>query len=163
MKNSIKLFLIIIVAIALVSSASAYYILFVRETFTNLAPNEPANFTPANEAVDISRTPQLRWTGSDPENDPLTYDVYFGTNNPPPKVVSNQTSTSYNPSTLEFDTEYFWKIVAWDNYNASTDGPINEFITAPNHAPNTPSSPHPTDEAQNRLYLCTKETLILRQ
>ncbi len=148
MKNSIKLLLTIIVAIALVSSA--YYILFLRETFTNIAPNQPSNFSPINEATDVSRSTRLSWTCSDPENDSLTYNVYFGISNPPPKVVTNQTSTSYNPGTLEFDTKYYWKIVAWDNYNASTDGPINEFITAPNHAPNTPSSPHPTDEAQNR-------------
>ncbi len=147
MRNSIKLVLTIIVVIALVSSASAYYVLFVRDTFTNTAPNQPTNFTPSNEATGISRTVQLHWTCSDPENDALSYDIYFGTSNPPPKKVSNQTSTTYNPGDLDFNTEYFWKVVAWDNYSAFTEGPIVDFTTAANQAPNTPSVPHPSDEA----------------
>lgn len=147
MRNSIKIFFVIIVVIALISTASAYYILFVQET--NTAPDQPSNFIPNNGNTDVSRAVQLSWTCNDPENDPLTYDVYFGTHSPPPKIVSKQTSTTYKPGTLDFDTKYYWEIVAWDNYNASTEGPILEFTTAANQAPNIPNTPHPADGSQN--------------
>ena len=58
-----------------------------------------------------------------------TYDVYFGTVSPPPKVVSNQSETTYDPGTMDYGTKYYWQIVAWDSYGLSTEGPIWEFIT----------------------------------
>ncbi|MCX6665340.1 MAG: Ig-like domain-containing protein [Euryarchaeota archaeon] len=148
MKAILKIILTVIIAIVFVSTF-AYYLFFIQDNFTNVAPNQPSNFIPSNGKTFVSRTTQLRWTCSDPENDPLTYDVYFGLSNPPPKIVSNQTSTSYNPGILEFETRYYWKVVAHDNYNASTEGPVVEFTIAANQNPNTPSDPHPSDQAQD--------------
>jgi len=57
-------------------------------------------------------------------NGNVTYDVYFGKTSPPTKVVSNQTETSYNPGTLEYNTTYYWQIIAWDDQGESAEGPI---------------------------------------
>ena len=73
---------------------------------------------------------QLSWTSSDPENDPLTYDVYFGAYNLPVLVSSGQTGKNYNPGTLAYNTSYSWKIVAHDNHSHSTEGPVWSFTTA---------------------------------
>ena len=60
----------------------------------------------------------------------ITYDVYFGTSIPPPKVVSNQSSTEYDPpGLLEYNTTYYWQIVAWDDHGNSAAGPVWHFTT----------------------------------
>jgi hypothetical protein len=95
----------------------------------NKPPNTPSNLYPSNGSTEISVTDYLSWTGGDPDNDTVTYDVYFGTTNPPPKVVSNQSAVSNNPGTMNYLTTYYWKIIAWDNYNANTTSPIWNFTT----------------------------------
>jgi len=116
----------------------------------NDAPNTPSNPDPNDEETEVPINTNLHWTGGDPDDDEVTYDVYFGTTNPPPQVTGNQSSTTYNPpGLLDFETTYYWKIVAWDIYGYSTTGPIWEFTTQENQPPNTPSDPDPEDGATN--------------
>ncbi|MCX6671863.1 MAG: Ig-like domain-containing protein [Euryarchaeota archaeon] len=77
----------------------------------------------------------------------MTYDVYFGTSSSPPIVSHNQSSLSYDPGTLIYNTLYYWKIVAWDNHGASTTGPLWHFrtTTAINYPPYAPSNPSPAN------------------
>ena len=63
------------------------------------------------------------------QNDTMTYDIYFGTISPPPKVMSNQTETSYDPEILEYNTTYYWQIIAWNDQGESAEGPIWSFTT----------------------------------
>lgn len=58
-----------------------------------------------------------------------------------------QTETTYNPGILNYNTKYYWKIVATDSYGVSIEGPIWDFTTqdAPNNPPNVPSDPSPTN------------------
>ena len=112
----------------------------------NFPPYTPSDPDPEDGETDVPIDKRLSWTGGDPNGDPVTYDVYFGTSSPPPKVKSNQTATSYNPGLLDFETEYFWKIVAWDSPgNLSSSGPIWSFTTEENLPPNVPSDPDPSD------------------
>ncbi len=55
--------------------------------------------------------------------------MYFGSENPPPQVLSGITDSTFVPGTLEYDTEYFWKIVAHDNQGNTTEGDIWSFST----------------------------------
>ena len=59
----------------------------------------------------------------------MTYDVYFGTTNSLQKIVSNQTGTSSSLPPLLYHTSYYWKIVAWDTHNATSEGPLWNFTT----------------------------------
>ena len=96
----------------------------------NSPPYIPSNPYPSSNATNISVNTLLNWIGGDSDpNDIVTYDVYFGTNNPPPKIVSNQTGTSYDPGTINYNITYYWKITAWDNHGASTAGPIWSYTT----------------------------------
>jgi len=114
----------------------------------NDPPNEPSEPNPEDGETDVYINTDLSWTGGDPDGDDVTYDVYFGTSSPPPKVESNQSGTSYNPSgVLDFDTTYYWQIVAWDIFNYSSTGSIWSFTTEANIAPNEPSEPDPEDGA----------------
>ncbi len=95
----------------------------------NIAPNQPTNPSPTNGAINKSISSTLSWNCSDPNGDPLTYSVYFGTANNPPLVASNQSNASYNPGQLNNNTIYYWKIVAKDNLGATTSGPVWNFST----------------------------------
>ena len=55
----------------------------------NTAPYEPSDPVPENGSTNVDINKKLSWTGGDPENDPVTYDVYIGNNSNPPKVVEN--------------------------------------------------------------------------
>jgi len=99
--------------------------------FENNPPYEPSSPSPSDGATGVFIDAGLSWTGGDPNGDPVAYDVYFGTSSPPSKVVSNQSGTSYNPGggELEYITQYYWQIVAWDDYDASNESPIWSFTT----------------------------------
>jgi hypothetical protein len=110
---------------------------------SNQPPNAPSDPNPANGETDVNLEADLSWACSDPEEDPLTYDVYFGTISPPPLVSSNQSASFYNPGTLEYDTIYYWMIIAWDDFGSSTEGPIWSFTTGSNTPPNIPIDDNP--------------------
>ncbi|MCK9639352.1 MAG: hypothetical protein M0R39_05525 [Prolixibacteraceae bacterium] len=102
-----------------------------ESTVVNQAPQQPTSPNPVNNATGLSLSTTLSWTCSDPENDPLSYDVYFGTSpNPTTKVSADQTANSYLPTNLTAGIDYYWKIVAKDNKNNSSTGPVWKFTTA---------------------------------
>lgn len=120
----------------------------------NQAPLTPSNAFPSNFATGISLSPTLSWNCSDPDGDPLTFDVYLGTSsNPTTKVSPNQTTKSYTPSTLTSGVDYYWKVVATDNHSISTTGPVWKFTTFPlvNQPPTQPTSPSPANNATGIL------------
>lgn len=92
-------------------------------------PNPPSNPNPANNATSVSTNANLSWECSDPDGDPLTYDVYFGTSASPPLVNSGQSSTTYDPGNLNEETTYYWKIEAHDDHGNSTMGAVWQFTT----------------------------------
>jgi len=69
--------------------------------------------------------------------------VYFEPDNPDPCVLvsDDQTETTFNPGTLNYSTDYYWKIVAKDEHSASTAGSVWHFTTKENSAPNKPVKP----------------------
>lgn len=96
-------------------------------TFTT--ENNPPQFTsfsPTDGASNVFLTPALNWTASDPEGDPVKYDVYFGTSSPPSLVSSNQNTRTYQPGQLTHMTTYYWRVVARDNHEILGDGIGNE-------------------------------------
>jgi hypothetical protein len=115
----------------------------------NLPPNIPSNPNPGNHATGIDSNADLSWSCSDPNGDPLTYDVYFGTSSNPPLVKSGHTTTTYDPGTMSYPTLYYWMIVAKDNRGGSTTGPVWDFTTTGggNQNPNIPSNPNPGNHA----------------
>jgi hypothetical protein len=100
---------------------------------TNYPPYTPGNPTPSDGATGIATSTDLSWTGGDPDTgDTVTYDVYFGTSNPPTTLLCNDTSsTTCDPGTLSYDTPYYWYVVATDNHGAATTGSTWDFTTAP--------------------------------
>jgi len=127
---------------------------------SNTPPKTPASPNPTNGSTNVILTKQLSWTGGDVNPfDTVTYDVYFGTTNPPTKVIANQSGTTYTPTSLNLLTTYYWKIVAWDNLGASTIGSTWQFTTRGQNPPNVPSNPNPangsTDIPTNKILTWT--------
>jgi parallel beta-helix repeat protein len=110
----------------------------LMEPFENyeIGPNTPSNPSPANHAAGVSINVNLSWTGGDPDaDDTVTYDVYFGTSSTPPLKATigpysaTQSSITYDPGTLASNTEYYWQIIARDNYGITREGPLWDFTT----------------------------------
>jgi glutaredoxin len=115
----------------------AYYVDDATGFFVG-PPNTPSDPDPADGATDINLNTDLSWSGGPGSS--ITYDIYFGTNSDLPLIVSNQSGTTYDPGTMEYDSTYYWKIVAWDPKGNSAEGPIWEFSTVhePNYPPTAP-------------------------
>ncbi|MEM0492842.1 MAG: Ig-like domain-containing protein [Candidatus Thermoplasmatota archaeon] len=145
MKSLFKIIAVIIVVVILISSSYLAYVILVEEQEANKPPSPPSDYYPSQNATGIPRSLTLRWVCEDPDGDNITYDVYFGLNHPPAKVSSNQSSNTYKPQHLTYDTTYYWQIIAWDEKGLSSSTPILEFKTIGNRAPYKPTNPSPSD------------------
>ena len=81
---------------------------------------------PSDGTINYANTnPTLSWTGV---SDAASYDVYFGTSNPPVAIVSpSQSGTTYSPGTLQYGTTYYWKIGPKNGGGSSTGCPVWSF------------------------------------
>ncbi|HEY1306713.1 MAG TPA: M4 family metallopeptidase [Vicinamibacterales bacterium] len=86
-------------------------------------PDAPTAPSPANNASSVSPNATLTWSAPGA----TSYDVAFGTANPPAPVAMNLTTTSYKP-TLIANTTYYWQVTA-RNLVGSTAGPVWTFTT----------------------------------
>jgi hypothetical protein len=120
---------VLILAAVLIVSTFSFSNGTRADALTNNPPNEPSNPVPTNGSLNVSINANMTWTGGDPDGDITTYDVFFGTINPPVQVATNQSTTLYHPGTMNYSTKYYWKIIAWDSFNASTPGPLWQFTT----------------------------------
>lgn len=118
----------IIIVVMLVAMLS-----FCKSTGTsNDKPNAPSNPTPADNSTNLTPNQILQWECTDPEGDPLTYDVYIGTNanlGAGDLVAQDLTVTTFNPGALGYVVKYYWKIIAYDDQKGSTAGPTWNFST----------------------------------
>jgi len=111
------------------------------------APQAPTSPNPPDGAIWVTLTPTLSWTSVDA----TSYEIRFGTANPPPTVVSNTTDWWYSTPPLNGGTKYFWQIVA-TNTGGATAGPIWNITTDPTGVPAStgpavPGSPNPPNGA----------------
>ncbi|MFO7882637.1 MAG: hypothetical protein R6U52_08890 [Kosmotogaceae bacterium] len=106
---------------------------FHTEEEGNNPPSQPTDYSPVDGSTDVSVNTTLSWNCSDPDGDSLIYDVFFGTVHPPPLVSLGQIPTTYDPGTLNYETDYYWKIKARDGKGGQTVGPIISFKTIEDH------------------------------
>ncbi|MHC4643154.1 MAG: hypothetical protein ACYS32_16040 [Planctomycetota bacterium] len=87
-------------------------------------PGYAGSPNPPDGVVCRSLTPDLTWTAA-----PFvtSHDVYFGTNSSPP-FVGNQSSTTFQPGSLEYVTKYYWRIDERNKWGKTT-GQLWNFTT----------------------------------
>lgn len=98
----------------------------------NNPPYIPSNPSPSDGATNVDINVDLSWTGGDPDSgDTVTYDVYLEANDSTPDILvsDDQSGTTYDPGALNYDTHYFWQIVAEDNHGLTATGPVWDFWT----------------------------------
>nr|NQU93666.1 hypothetical protein [Bacteroidota bacterium] len=98
-------------------------------TPANQPPNHPSIAHPENGSSNISIDTSLSWFCTDPDGDPLTYDIYLGNEATPPQVATGISDTFFTPVTLDYSTLYYWKIVAHDDHGNTTEGEMWSFTT----------------------------------
>jgi len=101
----------------------------IKNPGVNIPPKTVTNIYPGNNSINIALDTFLQWSCSDPDGDPLIYDVYFGTEITPPQVATTLADTFYTPGTLEYATTYYWKIIAHDDHGNTTEGEVWSFTT----------------------------------
>lgn len=72
----------------------------------NTRLSKACNPSPPDAAKGVSPDTKLTWSG---DESAASYNVYFGTESPPP-FVRNQTQNIFDPDPLDWDQTYYWKI-----------------------------------------------------
>ncbi len=120
---------------------------------SNSPPRKPYDPAPRIHQQNVPLNVTLTWRGGDPDpGDIVTYDIYFGNTTPPTLLKTGHPNTSYTPSQqLLYNTDYYWKIIAWDDHGASTPSDLWDFTTMlePNDPPYIPREPTPAHNATN--------------
>jgi hypothetical protein len=106
-------------------------------TTTASAPGAPATPAPANGATGVAVNASLTWTATNA----TSYDVKFGTVNPPPSAATALTASAFAPPAMANATTYYWQVTA-RNATGATAGPLWSFATAA--AATTPPGVSPT-------------------
>ncbi len=90
-------------------------------------PDKATNPSPADGAIEVSTTTDCSWTAGANTD---TMDVYWGTSPSSLALVSNdQTTTTYDPGTLNDYTTYYWRVDCSNVYGTTT-GDLWTFRTA---------------------------------
>jgi len=133
----------------------------------NRAPGTPVINTtaggPADGATGISLAAVLHWTCPDADGDVLAFTVHFGTVAAPPVVSADQAGTSYDPASLDFDTKYYWKIVAKDPDGETSTSTVWDFTTAAQavetvSTPDVPTGPDTGSTGENLSFTASGAT-----
>lgn len=96
---------------------------------SNHFPFSPELISPSLYAQVNEGSINLEWLASDTDGDALAFDVYFGTENPPQDLVSQDQTGFYLSVETASGTDYYWKVVVKDDNGAQTIGQVWSFNT----------------------------------
>jgi PKD repeat protein len=104
----------------------------IVNNLSNRPPDKPVYTAPDNYSTFQPDSVKLIWLCSDPENDPLKFDVYIGYD---PGILylktANLSDKEYTVTSMNKATNYFWRIVAHDPNGNYVQGDVWKFTTAP--------------------------------
>lgn len=87
--------------------------------------------TPLNGQTDVPSLVTLKWDNAftDPENKPLTYELYLGKNQSNLIKYTIGSNTYYNATLSDHDTIYYWQVKATDSQGLSATSPLWNFTS----------------------------------
>jgi hypothetical protein len=97
----------------------------------NMPPDQPYMPWPADGAADESIYGILRWSCHDQEDDPLFFNIYWGTSSELTEdnlIEEGIEDMSWEVGTLDYLTTYYWMITVTDG-DATTIGAVWNFTT----------------------------------
>src|SRR5262245_3067311 len=124
-------------------TSAAYFDTVKSERVFHAAPAVPTVIAPLDQSNGVAVSTSLAWSA----NRATTYDLKFGTTNPPPTAATGLTVGRYTPGALTKNTTYYWQVVA-RNATGATVGPVWSFTTIA-AALSTPTLVAPADHAQD--------------
>ena len=141
--------------------------------FTDQPPNVPNDPYPDNGETNVRlfhsgngayENLKFMWYGGDPDGDLVTYNLFFGIDNPPDTCIlslHNQPGDGvflqmcWVDELAHYNTEYYWQIIADDGHRGVTEGPVWSFTTELMYPP---INPFPSDESTD---ISVGDTIIL--
>ena len=101
-------------------------------TASNRPPDSPVLDTPENNTTNQEVEVQFIWSGTDPDDDVLSYSLEI-LNDQNSEVVefTNISDTTYTVSGLQYGYKYFWQVASSDDINEPTLSEIFTFETLP--------------------------------
>lgn len=96
-------------------------------------PSAPVNPNPADAASGVQTGISLSWSAA---ANATSYDVAFGSTNPPGVVASGTEQTTFLPPALTYGKKYYWQVIA-RNATGATPGPIWSFSVVAAAGPGT--------------------------
>lgn len=118
-------------------------------TTRNRPPTSTALTSPQNGSIEIDHSTSFTWLpASDPDNDELSYELWYGTTILPDKrVITDQNEVT---APLSSGTTYYWKVVTVDSRGDQSESEVWSFTTdiaIDNSSPSTPTLIFPVGEA----------------
>ena len=114
----------------------------------NRAPTLRLKEAASKTTVDRTET-DITWSASDPDNDTLSYNIYFGKDRPPELVETAYDKTEWSPEDSGIAVipgkTYYWKITAEDTGDESVSSDLNAYSII-NNPPSTPVVLSPKDK-----------------
>lgn len=100
-------------------------------TTMNSAPAISGLEFPANEATEVEKSINLKWTAADADGDVLKYTVYLAKENTftDDNIIATDISESEFAVNLDGHTQYFWKLIATDTEGAKIESDVASFTT----------------------------------
>lgn len=95
----------------------------------NIAPLAPHNPYPQNNGSVYDTALVIAWSCSDPDSNPIYYDVYFSEQNPPRKCIkyAQREKTNVKVTGLKTGTTYYWQVKVRDYPGAEVFSDVWSF------------------------------------
>jgi formylglycine-generating enzyme required for sulfatase activity len=108
------------------------YNILLAQAQENNSPHSPSDPFPVDTTTVQGSEVNLSWSGGDQDSDAVIYNVYLEAADATPDVLvsDDQTGLAYDTGALPPNTHYYWRIIAKDEHDATTAGPVWEFTTA---------------------------------
>lgn len=101
-------------------------------------PGEAQPVYPSDGDLDILAPFSLQWNQG-LSADPDGYELYLGTENPPPFIQDIEGDTSYYTGELQYNTVYYWQLIPYNDFGSPENCPIWSFTTGPDPEIVTPA------------------------